>query len=292
MASTTNKSLLFFITGCSSGFGYALARIAASSGHRVVATSRNPAKTPKLVSEIKSYPKCDWIAFDATWPADRINSTITEIQSQHGPIDVLINNAGYALFSTVEDMSESAARTQLDTNFFGPFNTIKAVLPTMRERKSGTIVNFSSIGGIRSLANSSLYGGSKFLFEGFSESLSQEVEPFNIRVLIVEPGAFRSDFLSSTNFQMTPTSEGYKGTMAATVMQKYKEMDGQQGGDVNKGAQRVYEVVMGEGMAKGKKWHLRLPLGEDCLQQARDHHKQVLENFDACEEIAKSTSLD
>ena len=290
MSPTHSNPLVFFITGCSSGFGYALARIAASAGHKVIASSRNPSKTPKLVSEIKSISTCDWIPFDATWPASRIDSTLASLESKHGPIDVLINNAGYAVLSTVEDLSEESARAQLDTNFFGPFNTIKAVLPGMRERKSGTIVNFSSIGGLRAAPTSSLYGGSKFLLEGFSEALAQEVAPFGVRVLIVEPGAFRSDFLTGNNMMAVSVSEAYKGTPAEISIQKYRDMNGKQEGDVEKGAQRVYEVIVGEGMAKGKGQYLRLPLGNDCLQQARVKLNGVLENLEAYEEIAKSTA--
>ena len=194
------------------------------------------------------------------------------------------------MLSTVEDLTEDSARAQLDTNFFGPFNTIKAVLPGMRERQSGTIVNFSSIGGLRAAPTSSLYGGSKFLIEGFSEALSQEVAPFGVRVLIVEPGAFRSDFMTGGNMKTVSVSDAYRGTVAEATLQKYQDLDGKQEGDVEKGAHRVYEVIVGEGMAKGKQQYLRLPLGDDCLKQARMKLNGVLENLEAYEDIARSTA--
>lgn len=177
----------------------------------------------------------------------------------------------------------------MDANFFGPFKVIQAVLPSMRARRSGTIVNVTSIGGLRAIPTAGLYGSSKHALEGLSESLVAEVADFGIRVLIVEPGAFRTNFLGQGAVTYVPLSDAYKGTTADKLMQCLENSNGKQLGDPNKGAERIFEVVMGEGMAEGKKQHLRLPLGSDCIRNARAKFDMLREAFDDYEEIAVST---
>ena len=198
----------------------------------------------------------------------------------------------------------------METNYFGPLKTIQAVLPGMRSRRNGMIINISSIAGLTALPSAGLYASSKFALEGktaatpvlahislrlviaLSEALSAEVAEFNVRVLIVEPGAFRTNFLVPGNTNMVPLNEAYIGTATDKTLKVYSEMNGKQGGDVEKGCQRIYEVAMGEGMAKGKKEYLRLPLGVDSLKRARVKLETMTETMNDLEEIAKSTAFD
>ena len=281
------------ITGCSSGFGLSLVQRFLKSGHNVIATSRNPDRTPDLVKEVDNHSsKCGrWIQLDVTWPQTKLTATVTEAANIFGPIDVLINNAGYSVMGAVEDIDEEKAKTQFETNYWGAMRMIKAVLPSMRERKMGAIVNVSSIGGLDCLATSGVYGASKFALEGMSESLAQEVASFNIRVLIVEPGGFRTNFLGANATQPTPASSAYKGTIVDIVSQKFKEMDGKQGGDTEKGAERIYEFIVGEGMGKGKTNYLRLPIGSDCYERGTKALRSKLENLEALKNVAYSTDF-
>lgn len=169
---------------------------------------------------------------------------------------------------------------------------MQAVLPGMRDRKSGTIVNISSISGLRALPCGSIYAASKHALEGTSESLAQEIAPFNIRILIVEPGAFCTNFLGQDATWYQPLRNEYRGTLVDSVLDRLRRSDGKQQGDPEKGAERIYEVVMGEGMAKGRPEYLRLPLGAEGLKNARAKANQLMETFDALEDIALSTSFE
>jgi NAD(P)-dependent dehydrogenase (short-subunit alcohol dehydrogenase family) len=156
----------FLVTGSSSGLGLSFVRYVLSQGHNVIATSRNPSRTPDLVDEIEKSPKGRWLKLDVTAPQATITDTIQSAAKLFGPIDVLVNNAGYSVMGAIEDMDEEKARVQFDTNYWGAMRCIKAVLPSMRGRKSGVIVNVSSIGGLQALATSGVYGASKFALEG------------------------------------------------------------------------------------------------------------------------------
>ena len=282
------------ITGSSSGFGLSLVHHFLNKGHKVIATSRNPGKTPDEVSAVNKHSSGHgrWLQLDVTSPQDNINATVAEASKIFGPIDILVNNAGYSVMGAVEDIDEAKAKTQFETNYWGVFRMCRAVLPSMRERKTGTIVNVSSIGGLDCLATSGVYGGSKFALEGLSESLAHEVESFGIRVLIVEPGAFRTKFLSATSMQPHAASEAYKGTIVDKVNQNFAKMEGNQLGDTEKGVARIYDVVMGEGVgANHKKW-LRLPIGSDCFERATKALQGKLDNIKALEEVARSTDFD
>ena len=156
----------WLITGCSAGFGSSLARHVLSKGHNVIATSRNPAKTPDLVKSITARPNGRWIALDVTASEESIRQTINEASSLFGDIDIVVNNAARALYGAAEDIPEADAKAVFETNYWGPRRVINAVLPQMRERRSGTIVNVSSIAGLTSIAAGSTYAGSKWALEG------------------------------------------------------------------------------------------------------------------------------
>jgi NAD(P)-dependent dehydrogenase (short-subunit alcohol dehydrogenase family) len=161
---TSNPTWL--ITCCSSVFGYEIAQAALQAGHNVVATSRNPSKTPEAVSAITSKPNGKWLALDVTASQDSIIKTIAEAESLFGRIDILVNNAAYAVLGAAEEAPEEVARKEYETNYWGPLKIIRAVLPSMRKRKSGTIVNVSSIAGMMALPTAAFYSGSIWALEG------------------------------------------------------------------------------------------------------------------------------
>ncbi|GFF34871.1 uncharacterized oxidoreductase C162.03 [Aspergillus udagawae] len=278
----------WLITGASSGFGAILAEAVLKAGHRVVATARNPVKAAQTYPQIESLGGT-WLQLDVTRPDTK--ETVEEAIRKQGRIDVVINNAGYALLGSVEDMSEEEIHQQINTNVYGPMRVIKAALPFMRAQKSGTIVNISSIAGLQAQPTCSLYAASKFALEGFSESLSKEVAPFNIRVLIVEPGAFRTNFLSAYTTPAAGLNPAYEGTTIDQVLQVFQSSNGKQPGDPVKAVERIIDVVQGTGIGAGKTGYLRLPLGRDCIARAKGKLEEVRKNLDEMEAIACSTDL-
>ncbi|OJJ45880.1 hypothetical protein ASPZODRAFT_17314 [Penicilliopsis zonata CBS 506.65] len=279
----------WLITGASSGIGAILADLALQAGHTVIATARDPIKAAQAYPAIEKQGG-KWLKLDVTRPETQ--QEVTEVIKQHGGIDVLVNNAGYSILGAVEDMSEEEIHQQIDTNLYGPIRTIKAALPFMREKKSGTIVNVSSIAGLHARATCSLYSASKFALEGFSEALAEDLASFNIRVLLVEPGAFRTNFLGAAQFPAAGLNPAYRDTIVDKGLQAFRDADGKQIGDPAKAAQRIFEVVDGSGMAEGKAGLLRLPLGKDCLTRARTKIDGLLRNLEEMEEIALSTDCD
>jgi NAD(P)-dependent dehydrogenase (short-subunit alcohol dehydrogenase family) len=188
--------------------------------------------------------------------------------------------------------SEEEANTQIQTNLFGPLYAIQAVIPGMRARKSGTIVNISSIAGQDGGPTCGIYAASKFALEGLSESLAREVAEFGITVLIVEPGGFRTNFLRAFAPNTKGLPEGDEETAVGKGMQMFRDYDGKQKGDPQKAAERIFEVVTGEGQAghlKGK--ILRLPLGTDCLARLDAKIEHLKGDIDASREVASSTDL-
>src|SRR5579864_6972366 len=182
------------VTGSSSGIGYETALILARNGFRTYATMRNLEKG-KSISDIATKEKLELhtIKLDVT-DERSVNDAIKTIKSDAGRIDILVNNAGYGLAGSLEDLSMSEIKAQYETNVFGLIRVTQAVLPTMREQKSGIIVNISSIGGKMAIPLQSSYHGTKFAVEGLSESIAYDLEPFGIKVVIIEPGAIKTNF--------------------------------------------------------------------------------------------------
>jgi NAD(P)-dependent dehydrogenase (short-subunit alcohol dehydrogenase family) len=189
-------------------------------------------------------------------------------------------------------ISEEEIHSQFNVNLYGAMRTIKAVLPLMRAQKSGTIVNISSIAALDGLPSCGLYASSKFALEGFSEALSREVGGFGIRVLIVEPGAFRTTFLSGFSTPAAGLNPAYKGTPLDEVLQKFTSMDQKQPGDPVKASEIIYDVVTGTGVGEGKTNFLRLPLGPDCYQRSDNKIQQLKDNLDAFREVGMTTNFD
>ncbi|CZR52281.1 related to short chain oxidoreductase/dehydrogenase [Phialocephala subalpina] len=268
MAQTPSQPLVWLITGCSSGFGIGLALLALQNGHHVIATSRTPSRTPHLVSQVESLGG-KWHTLDVTSPEAVLKGKVDEVMSVWGRIDVLVNNAGYALLGAFECFSDAECRAQMETNFFGPLTLTRILVPYFRSRRSGTIVQISSTTGIEALASRSLYSASKFALEGFSEALYNEMAPFSVRVFLIEPGAFNSSFADKLSTHQASMPEDYKGTSIEEVIRTVEEMKGgNMRNDVEKGVRAIWDVVMREGLAEGmKEEFLRLPLGVDAAER-------------------------
>ncbi|KAJ5618949.1 short-chain dehydrogenase/reductase SDR [Penicillium lagena] len=282
------SSRTWLITGASSGLGAAIAQAALQAGHKVIATARNCSKAAETNPQISKLGGI-WVELDVTSPK---TPEIVEdaINKAGGVIDVIVNNAGYSLLGSIEDMSENEIETQFSTNVYGPVRVLKGVLPFMRARNAGTIVNVSSSAGIDGLPTCAIYAGTKFALEGMSESLARELAPFGIRVLIVEPGSLRTNFWSAYVEPVAGMNKAYAGTPLENVLQAFKSNKGTQPGDATKCAQRILEVVDGTGMGVGKGSLLRLPLGPDCFTRFQSKIETLQETLLQTKEIAYSTS--
>jgi NAD(P)-dependent dehydrogenase (short-subunit alcohol dehydrogenase family) len=272
----------WFITGASSGYGLALARYAIDRSYNVVATARSVATLATLSASAPDRVLVQKL--DVTLPDDAATAVEAAI-TRFGRIDVLINNAGYGVIGAVEETPEVEFRAQMDTNFFGALSVTKAALPYLRAQKSGAIVNVSSMGGQMSFAGASAYSASKFALEGLSEALAQEVAPFGIKVIIVEPGALRTNFSGNNAIKMMPVMDAYQdiiGIMRALV----HDLHGTQDGDPAKAARALDLALQAESPP------LRLQVGTDSIVAVRAHAEQLLRDLAAWEQVGSDIRVD
>ena len=229
----------WFITGASSGFGRVLAEYLASLGAKVVATARD---VKQLEPFMMHHPGQVFILpLDVTSEAS-IEHAVADAVAHVGHIDVLVNNAGYGVAGAVEEVSEAEYMPMFDTNLFGLINMTKAVLPQFRERRSGMIVNMSSIGGLIAMPGWGYYNATKFAVEGLSDSLRAEVAPLGIHVMTVEPGAFRTDFLSGSGQEARNHIADYEIT-AGKTREYFRSQGGKQPGDPQRGVEAIVAAV-------------------------------------------------
>jgi NAD(P)-dependent dehydrogenase (short-subunit alcohol dehydrogenase family) len=277
MANTTNDSPVWFITGCSSGFGREYVRAALAHGFRAVATARDPKALVDLIAGYEG--KAIALALDVTKP-DQIKSAVSEAERVFGGIDVLVNNAGYGYLAAVEEGEDKDIRALFETNFFGLAAMIRAVLPGMRARRRGTIVNVASVGGIRGFAGSGYYAATKFAVEGISESLAQEVEPLGIRVLLVEPGPFRTDW-AGRSLKQSPHFIGDYEETAGRRRRQTAVYSGHQMGDPARAAEAVINALQSPAPPQ------HLVLGREGFNNVEKQLKSMLTEI----ELWKETSL-
>jgi NAD(P)-dependent dehydrogenase (short-subunit alcohol dehydrogenase family) len=229
----------WLITGCSTGLGRALAEAVIEAGHNAVVTARDAAKVADLADTAPDRVLA--VALDVTEP-DQIGAAVQQANARFGGVDVLVNNAGYGYRAAVEEGEDAEVRTLFETHFFGAVAMIKAVLPGMRERRSGAIVNISSIGAQVMPVGSGYYSAAKAALEGMSGALRGELAPLGISVTVVEPGAFRTDFAGRSLVQSAAAIDDY----AATAGQRRKENDtmhGNQAGDPAKAGAAIVTAV-------------------------------------------------
>lgn len=270
----------WFITGASSGFGHAFAEHALARGFNVVAAARDVSKLQALVARDPRRVMAVKLDLDRPEDAER---AVDEAVARFGTLDVLINNAGYAIVGALEETPDDELRAIMETNFFGAMRVIRAALPVMRGQKSGAIVNISSMGGQLSFAGVSAYSASKFALEGASEGLAHEVAPFGIKVLIVEPGAFRTNLQGAAMRDM-PLIDAYQEHVGAT-RDLLHGLSGTQQGDPAKAA-RAIELAL-----TASRTPLRLQLGDDAVDAVRAHAEALLADLAAWEGVGRDTKL-
>jgi NAD(P)-dependent dehydrogenase (short-subunit alcohol dehydrogenase family) len=271
---------VWLITGASSGFGRAITEAAVAADDTVVATARNKEVLAGLAA---AHPgQVEALALDVTDTA-AIEAAVQDVIARHGRIDVLVNNAGRAHVGAAEETSDAELRSLFDVHVFGPAALVRAVLPHMRERRSGSIVQMSSMGGQLSFAGFSAYSGTKFALEGMSEALADEVRPLGIKVLIVEPGAFRTGLFGATTD--SEQIADYSATVGPT-RRMIQASDGQQPGDPAKAAAAILTAV------DAPETPLRLPLGDDAVDAISGHLDTVRAELATWEKVARDTRLD
>ncbi|MFN0000585.1 MAG: oxidoreductase [Burkholderiaceae bacterium] len=238
MPSSSTDSLVWFITGCSTGFGRELARRVLARGARAVVTARDKAGVADLAQGHAD--RCLALDLDVTDPA-QIGAAVQAAQERFGRIDVLVNNAGYGYQAAVEEGDDREIRAMFDTNVFGLFAMTRAVLPGMRERRSGHVMNITSVAGLVGFAGSGHYAASKHAVEGWSDALAAEVAPLGIRVTCIEPGPFRTDF-AGRSLRQTPTRIADYQATAGARLRGTVEGSGQQPGDPERAAEAMLLV--------------------------------------------------
>ncbi|KAI0517960.1 hypothetical protein F5B22DRAFT_86029 [Xylaria bambusicola] len=286
MASITQK-LTWLITGCSSGLGLSLVRTVQANGHKVIATSRDPSRTPDLVKEVESKGG-RWLALDVN---DRSSGQVIEGLEKSGErIDVLVNNAGYSIHAPVETFTEDEVRAQMETMYFGPLRLIRAVLPYQRERKFGIIVNCSSGAALGGMGSMGAYAGAKAGLDGIARVLAKEVEPFNIRVITVLLGSFNTNMPNAYMHGKSPVPEAYKGTEAGRFLDILDSGNIVPRGDKDKAMKALYQLVVGEGFGAGKEKETFLPLGIEMLARITKTQEYLAHSKEIFGEITASVS--
>jgi NAD(P)-dependent dehydrogenase (short-subunit alcohol dehydrogenase family) len=272
----------FFITGVSSGFGLALAREAVAAGHKVVGTVRN--EKARADFDTLSVGRAFGKVLDVT-NTGVITGVIGEVESQIGPIDVLVNNAGYGYEGVVEETPLDDMRRQFDVNVFGAVAMIQAVLPFMRQRRRGHIINITSMGGVVTFPGIAAYHGSKFALEGISEALGKEVKGFGIAVTAVEPGMFRTDWAGRSMVRAPRRIADYDALFEPIRAARHNR-SGNQPGDPAKAARAILQTVeAGDPPA-------HLPLGPDALKLIREALGAREAEMNQWEAISSSTDFD
>ncbi|MDQ7728517.1 oxidoreductase [Halomonas sp. SpR8] len=274
-----SNSKLLFITGVSSGFGQALAQEALASGHHVVGTVRS--ERARQAFEELDPAKAVGRLLDVT-DFDAIDGVVAEIEANVGAIDVLVNNAGYGHEGIMEESPIAEMRRQFDVNVFGAVAVTKAVLPFMRARRSGHILNITSMGGFITMPGIAYYCGSKFALEGISEVLGKEVKPFNIHVTAVAPGSFRTDW-AGRSMSRTPRSIPDYDAQFDPIRNAREEKSGQQLGDPQKAARAMLAAIASDTPPE------HLLLGSDALELVRRKLSALIDEISEWETLTRST---
>jgi NAD(P)-dependent dehydrogenase (short-subunit alcohol dehydrogenase family) len=265
---------VWLITGISRGLGRSLAKAVLAKGDAVIGTTRDGKAPARLNSENLTV-----LPLELTH-RDQIQCTVAEAHGRHSRLDVIVNNAGYGLLGPIEAATPEQAEHVFAVNFFGPLEIIRSVLPILRKQRGGHIVNISSIAGIAPTPGAGLYAATKFALEGLSQSLAQEVAPFGIWVTVVEPGAFRTDFLTTQSIRLTEEhAVDEYATTSGQAITGLLSRSGRQLGDPDRGAAAIIEAV------EADEPPLNLLLGSDALARA----KARLDHFD--EDLARWESV-
>ncbi len=278
-----NKQKVWLITGISSGIGAALAEFVISNGDIVMGTMRDENKIE--VFNLKHNPQGS-CAFQADVTDQIATSKLIEnIDKEFGRIDVLVNNAGYGLLGAMEEINEQEAREQMETNFFAVFLLTQKVLPIMRRQKSGHIIQITSVAGFQATTGMSMYNASKYAVEGLTQGLALDLEGMGIKVTLIEPGPFRTEFGSTSHKRADKIIDAYENT-AHQLVQRIKTNSGTQEGDPNKAAQVIFEVVQSDTPP------LHLPLGDFAIDRYQQKMKSIQFDIDNWQSLSRTTSYD
>ncbi len=270
-------SKVWFITGCSTGFGRELAKYALEQGNQVVVTSRKTSDVEDIVSGKED--KAIAVQLDVTKP-EEINTAVQQAIEKFGRIDVLVNNAGIGYFGAIEESEEDEVRRMFEINFWGLAHTTQEVLPTMRKQRSGHIVNIASIGGLVGFPAVGFYNATKFAVDGLSESLSKEVAHLGIKVTVVAPSGFRTDWAGRSANDSKTKIEDYDAS-ARKNQDTIRGYSGNQPGDPTKAAEAIVKMVDSDNPP------LLLLLGEGALKGAYNKLDVLKKDFDTWAEITK-----
>ncbi|THU76339.1 NAD(P)-binding protein [Dendrothele bispora CBS 962.96] len=305
---------VWLITGTSSGFGRRFVFSALRRGDKVIATSRTLDSIKDIPEQIRSRAKnadnganeskivkdLDFnlrlLQLDVSWSTEEIRARVQEAIDIWGKVDILVNNAGIGLKGIVEEVSSKHFKQQFQTNLFGTIDVTNAVLPSMRARRSGTIVMIASRSSWKSEIPVTMYASSKAALRVFSETLACEIAPFSIRTLIVEPGAFRTEGILSKSYIDDHLVPDYDA-MRSKILSVFKATDGTQKGDPEKGVELIVDVVRGEGKALKadgtlREWPLYLPLGDDSMQDIRNKCTLMLKTVDQWADVTSALEFD
>lgn len=271
----------WFITGCSTGIGREIARAALSAGHSVAVTARNVDSVLDFVEEFGDPAIA--LSLDVT-DRDQIAAAVTTTEKAFGGIDVLVNNAGYGYMAAVEEGDDAEVRKLFDTNYFGVVDTLKAVLPGMRARRCGHVINISSMTGLVANPPNAYYSSTKFALEALTEALSKEVGPLGIKVTAIEPGAFRTDWAARSMQESSTPIGDYDENVGArkTMIKQFAE---HLPGDPRKVAEAVLMVTTLDEPP------LRLLLGRDVLAAVREKIADLSASIDQWESVTKNVNF-
>ena len=278
---TTNQSPVWFITGCSTGFGRALAQHALKLGYSTVITARDTAQIADLA--VGHEAQALVLELDVTRP-EQVTAAVAAAEARFGRIDVLVNNAGIGYFGSLEASDETEVRRMFEINVWGLASMTRAVLPGMRGRRSGAIINVSSIGGIAALPSLSFYNASKFAVEALSESLSKEVAHLGIKVMLVEPGPFRTDWAGRSANQAGAEIADYEAT-AKAYTDTIRGYNGKQPGDPKRAAAAIVQAI------ESAQSPLRLLLGKAALAGARAKVELLRTDFETWAHVTEAADF-
>ena len=276
----SEQQKIWFITGVSRGLGQALAQAVLEAGDVVIGTTRSGRSDLSGSSD-----RLHLLPLEVT-DAAQVRQTVAEAQALYDRIDVVVNNAGYGLLGAIEEATEDEVERVFDVNFFGPLEVVRTALPILRAQRGGHVLNVSSIAALAPTAGSGLYAAAKSALGGMSQALAQEVGPLGIKVTLIEPGGFRTDFLSDHSIRTSDRSiEAYSQTAHANV-DHLGEIAGKQIGDPARGARAIMRAV------EADEPPMHLVLGSDALRRTRQNQDRLAADLDAWESVSLSTDFD
>lgn len=272
---------VWFITGCSTGFGRAIAQKVLERGYRAVVTARDQRQVGDFVAAFGE--RAVALTLDVTKP-EQIEDATKAALAAFGAVDVLVNNAGIGYFGAIEESEDAETRRMFEINFWGLANMTRALLPAMRARRRGWIVNLSSMGGVRGAPGVGYYNATKFALEGFSEALAQEVAPLGVKVLLVEPSGFRTDWAGRSANEAKATIADYDATAGAR-REQLRAVSGKQPGDPVRAAEAIIAAV------ESPEPPLRLLLGKAALAAGRAKIETLRRDFEAWANVSEGADF-